>query len=198
MEEKETIVSEIRNLELKKKLRVLWLAKAIGKMYMRLGDYLYRNGLISEIVDVDVLTGLYNKNFFDRWVPKILSQAKRARVVVTFVNFDLNDLKKKNDTEGHLAGNYMLKVFAKYLSGGFRDSDVVFRVGGDEFVAVLWSCDTELAIKKVETIKVSLEKKGVYFSYGVVDSEKYDSLSRLVSEADALMYEMKREMKAKN
>ena len=191
------VIEDLRHQEIQKTVKVKWLARWVSRLYVKFGEYLYQKGFISQIVDVDSLTGAYNRNFFERWVPKLLAQSRRSGVQLAFVNFDVNDLKKTNDSEGHNAGNILLRRFVRVLSRGLRESDLIFRVGGDEFVAILWSCDATLAQKKIEKIKTKLEKKKVYFSFGVVEAETKKSLTMMVNEADELMYEMKRKMKGK-
>ncbi len=195
--ETNNLIDNLKHEAVRKHVKFLWLAKLLTKIYLRIGEYLFKNGLISDVVDVDVLTGLYNRNFFERWSPKLVAQAKRSGVVISLINFDLNDLKKTNDTKGHEAGNKMLRKFARKVTKKIRESDLLCRIGGDEFVAVMWACDTEKAIVKIEKVVKILRKEKIYFSYGVVDSSSGLGLSEMISEADKLMYTMKREMKRK-
>lgn len=189
-------VEMVRDEEMKRKVRVGFLARAINKFYVSLGEALYNRGFVSEVADSDALTGLFNRNFFDRWMKKVLSQANRSKTVLSFVYMDVNDLKKKNDKFGHKAGDRMLKDFAKAVTKGFRLSDLIFRLGGDEFVAVLWSCDRETAERKTKLIQEKLRKrKKIHFSFGIAESAGSSSLQEIVEEADRLMYEMKKEMK---
>jgi diguanylate cyclase (GGDEF)-like protein len=198
MEDQMNPVEAIRHEEMKKTVRVGFVAKAINKFYISLGDYLYRKGFVSEIADSDSLTGFFNKNFFDRWTPKVLSQANRSGTTLSFVYMDMNDLKKVNDTLGHKEGDKMLRIFARAVTKGFRLSDLIFRLGGDEFLAVLWSCNKEVAEKKTKKIQDKLaKKKNIHFSFGVAESKGKPRLEEIVQEADRLMYEMKREMKGK-
>lgn len=161
-------VEIVRHAEMVKKVKMGWLARLINNFYLSLGQRLYEQGYVSEMADTDALTGLYNRNFFDHWMSKILAQANRSGVTLAFVYMDVNDLKKVNDQEGHNKGDLMLRRYSKALVKGYRISDLLFRIGGDEFVAVLWGCSKELAVKKTAAIQKKLAiKKGIHFSFGV-------------------------------
>lgn len=195
MENTVSPIDQLRHEELKEKVKVDFIARLLRKFYTTFGEFLYNGGYISEITDSDSLTGLYNRNFFERWVSKVLAQASRNKIALSFVYVDVNGLKQVNDFQGHKAGDKLLKTFSKRLASELRDSDLAFRLGGDEFAIILWSCDKENATKKILAVREKLEKDNIRFSFGIVEAKGRVAVKGIIKEADALMYEMKREMK---
>lgn len=162
------------------------------KVMSSLAGYFYRGGYLSEYVDVDTLTGLYNRNFFERWHPKIVSQAERAGVDLVVVSIDVNGLKKTNDRSGHAAGDKMIKSLARLFLKTVRDSDLVIRMGGDEFLLILWNSQLEGAEKMLGRVLEKAEEKELSFSYGLALAEKGKNIMGKIEEADAKMYLMKK------
>lgn len=108
---------------------------------------------------VDSLTGLYNRRLFIFQAQKKLSAAKRNRLAYAVLFVDLDRFKTINDTLGHRIGDLLLKEVANRLSTSTRESDVVARFGGDEFVVMLSELATEKNITPiVEKIINSISK----------------------------------------
>ena len=193
--EDENIVEQIRINRLSKIYGFRFLASGVNGLMQSMAKMLYKQGYLSEMTDTDKLTGLFNRNFYERWVEVILAQAERVSIPVSFVMIDMNLLKKTNDTEGHAAGDRMLKKLARSLTAHARKSDVAIRLGGDEFLLILWDCDMTNASKVMEKQLISLEKRDVSFGYGISEWHKGRKLAKVIKEADGLMYEMKRASK---
>jgi diguanylate cyclase (GGDEF)-like protein len=85
----------------------------------------------------DSLTGLYNRRFFDEALAQNIEAARRYGRELSLVLFDLDKFKQVNDTCGHLAGDEVLKNFARLLQETVRKADIVCRIGGDEFAVIL-------------------------------------------------------------
>lgn len=146
----------------------------------------------------DALTGLYNRTYLN----KILAKSENledARVAV-FI-FDIDKLKVINDTYGHAEGDRHIQAFAEILKKSFRNNDVVARIGGDEFIAVVTNSDVDLLAKIEERIKtlVNLHNEtkldpnlNLEVSLGYA-SQKYpeDTIEVLMKRADRRMYEQK-------
>lgn len=103
----------------------------------------------------DALTKLYNRNYFEEEMKRL---DKRRAGSVAVVVFDLDGLKMVNDTLGHGQGDRMLAVAAQILSAAFRAGDVVARIGGDEFAALLEEASEELLGQIRERIRLSTEQ----------------------------------------
>ena len=90
-------------------------------------------------IDVDPLTETLNRRGFERELTRSLAYVKRYAVSAALVYLDLDDFKPVNDRHGHAAGDAVLKAIAATLVRHVRASDVVARIGGDEFVVLLWN-----------------------------------------------------------
>lgn len=154
----------------------------------------------------DELTGLLNRRYFEDLAHQMVTQAERYDEEFCLVVFDINGLKQINDTFGHPMGDAYIQEFAKALKGIFRDSDLLGRYGGDEFVGMFKSMECEMVksriLEVIETLKgnpieAGLDKIFISFSYGVAcypnDGNTYE---KLVSVADGLMYEYKKKWKS--
>jgi len=167
-----------------------------------------RKRLISELRNLslrDDLTGLYNRRGFFAVAEQQWKMAKRSKTGLLLILADLDGMKQINDTFGHKEGDLALKNAAAVLKDTFRESDVIGRIGGDEFAVVVIE-DSKVG---AEIISVRLQDNldaynakriGRYelsVSIGVArcDPESPCFLDKLMSEADALMYEQKRTRK---
>ena len=112
---------------------------------------------------------------------------------------DLDNFKIYNDTFGHLEGDQLLKDFSRMLTDKFRETDVVCRYAGDEFVVVLPDTDLEGAIQVAEKIKAEIEnypsKLKVSISQGIAQYAQDMSPHDLVLKADQALYQAKHEGK---
>jgi len=153
----------------------------------------------------DELTGIYNRRGFYVLATQALRLAQRGKEPFSILFLDMDGLKIVNDTLGHETGSALLKEMASILSKQFRETDVVGRLGGDEFVmagnAVL--AEMERAVERLKTAVNSANATGdrsykLSYSHGVVtaDLSKTESLDDLLSAADKLMYQVKREKRA--
>ncbi len=146
----------------------------------------------------DELTGLTNRRGFDAIAEHTIAMCRRVGEPATLLYFDLDEFKEINDSLGHAAGDRVLRSFSHHLNSTFRDSDVVARVGGDEFCVLLTSATTEDVQRPLSLLKGRLRTRGgepsVAFSVGVAsyDPSRHQSVQALVNEADMQMYRHKR------
>jgi photoactive yellow protein len=94
----------------------------------------------------DPLTGLYNRRHFDEVLALEIRRARRVRGPITLLSMDLDGFKTINDRFGHQAGDSVLAAFAGTMTATLRASDLYFRVGGDEFCAILPGTELRSAI----------------------------------------------------
>lgn len=85
----------------------------------------------------DVLTGLYNRRYFEESVEKEVQRAKRQKTPFSVIGIDLDHLKQINDTYGHSYGDLAIKTIADILKSNARAIDVPARIGGEEFDVLL-------------------------------------------------------------
>ncbi len=151
----------------------------------------------------DGLTGLFNRDHFNRVVEAEMARSRRYGHPLALVMLDLDFFKAINDTFGHLTGNKVLERVAKVLRKGVRDVDTIGRVGGEEFAIVLPEARSEDAEQVAERIRVALPKShsvqalrdhDVTASFGVADSEdtRVTSAADLFDLADRALYAAKR------
>jgi diguanylate cyclase (GGDEF)-like protein len=152
----------------------------------------------------DALTGLYNLRGFRLLAEQALRMADRADMPFSVLFVDLDDLKRTNDSLGHEAGSAFLVETGHILRAAFRESDVLGRIGGDEFaVAGQFSQNaiTHAAQRITELAAHNNAASGrpidLSFSLGYVTSSSdiHESLDELLAKADQAMYEEKRRRK---
>jgi len=105
----------------------------------------------------DPLTGLYNRRYFEEFIGKEAERAKRYGHPVAFCMMDMNNFKDVNDRYSHMVGDEVLKEISKLLKTNIRESDVLIRYGGDEFLLVMPETNGE-STTVVERISQKLEK----------------------------------------
>ena len=101
----------------------------------------------------DVLTGLYNRAFFETELARMENSREYP---ISIIVADLDNLKMTNDVQGHAAGDELLKRTAQVLRAAFRGSDVLCRIGGDEFAMLLPGADDATAVQGIMRIRAQL------------------------------------------
>lgn len=152
----------------------------------------------------DELTQVYNRRGFYMLAEQSLYLAQRSSAPFSVLFVDLDDLKRINDSLGHDVGSSFLYEVARLLKKSFRKSDVIGRIGGDEFVVAGESSRTAI-LRAVERMNQAVEAWNAQpnrayrlsFSYGIVTSDggKDESLEDLLDKADQGMYAAKRHKK---
>lgn len=140
----------------------------------------------------DVLTGAGSRRLWERTLEVEEQRCARYGHPACVVAIDLDGLKQENDTHGHRAGDDLLRAAATALVKASRATDLVARVGGDEF-AIL-AVDTDLATGRVlvERLAHALKRAGVRASLGLAERTSEHGLDAAWSEADRRMYATKR------
>ena len=92
---------------------------------------------IQRLALTDQLTGVGNRNQFDRWLDEALNLAEREGNILALIMLDIDDFKEVNDTLGHSAGDVLLENVARVFQDSCHETDLVARVGGDEFAILL-------------------------------------------------------------
>jgi len=110
------------------------------------------NAELRQLSITDPLTRIFNARYLQQWMPHALAAAKRHDRPLTLILVDIDHFKWINDRFGHPAGDYALKELAVLLKNCVRDSDVVARYGGDEFILALSETDVQQARKLADRI----------------------------------------------
>ncbi len=150
--------------------------------------------------DIDPLTELPNRRAFERELARSLAYVKRHGTPAALLYLDLDDFKRVNDRHGHSAGDALLRAVASVLGRHVRESDVVARIGGDEFALLLWNCDEANAVAKALALEASIGRTtathegvalGAGASVGVAVLLPLDEPAETIARADRAMYARK-------
>ena len=142
---------------------------------------------LREMGIIDSLTGLLNRNCFERTIENLDKNEYRN---VACVYIDANGLHNINNRFGHEAGDNMLKAVAQALQSKFG-SDKTYRIGGDEFVVFTFGESEKQIEDDIESIKNDIEKQGYSISYGVSFSEVSTNAERFIKQAERNMLDNK-------
>ncbi|MFZ9594592.1 MAG: GGDEF domain-containing response regulator [Bdellovibrionia bacterium] len=114
---------------------------------------------LSSLAFLDETTGLYNARYLSCFLDRKISEAKLSGQSFSVLFLDVDGFKQLNESVGHLLGSEILNELGEHLKKQVRHGDVLFRYGGDEFVAVLNSCPSETAQAVAERMRKSVERK---------------------------------------
>ena len=168
-------------------------------------DLLQQKQAMSRLAVHDELTGLFNRRYLLSRMDDELARAERYRSTVACMIIDIDGFKKINDTHGHNIGDEVLKDLSNLLKDFVRETDVVARFGGEEFIILLPETDTQGASAFAERLldnirnfvfakdSVSLRVTG---SIGISSNQAVNvDKHRLLKEADECLYKAKNEGK---
>ena len=146
----------------------------------------------------DRLTGLYNRHYFNDVIRRELARSRRHGGALSVLLIDVDRFKEINDVRGHATGDGVLQFVANYLTACVRESDLVFRWGGDEFLVLLTQADEASAAQKAEELAnrhlpklPGDERLRIDLSVGWATHHSNSEFPKTLAEADARMYEMK-------
>ncbi len=149
---------------------------------------------------LDSLTGLPNRRGFNMLADKTLKDTLREAKPLSAMLLDLDHFKRLNDTRGHLAGDEVLVGFADDLKSCLRQSDIVCRWGGEEFIILLKGSNSQSARRVAEKIRLLAEQHTyvlgaeplqVTVSIGLTELQPGDTLHSLIARADSALYRAK-------
>jgi diguanylate cyclase (GGDEF)-like protein len=155
-----------------------------------------------KLSQTDDLTKLHNARYLRQYLIAEVKRARRYGSTVAAIFFDLDDFKEVNDQYGHLVGSHILMEMATVILTGVRDTDIVARYGGDEFVVILPEADFEQAALVAERMREKIARHlftggrnlrlRLTASFGVASFPQHaQSPQQLIANADAAMYEAK-------
>jgi diguanylate cyclase (GGDEF)-like protein len=150
----------------------------------------------SKLIATDHLTGLNNRGAFENYLEHIKTKNRRDEILTAAI-FDLDNLKQFNDKHGHLTGDEVLKTFSQALMDSFNHRTFLARIGGDEFIALMY-------VKSKEDLKPNFESLGniidkinerndlpddIQYSYGyAIYQSSFVSVKDFIDQVDKNMY----------
>jgi diguanylate cyclase (GGDEF)-like protein len=147
--------------------------------------------------DHDPLAPVYNRRAFMRETSRVIAMVRRHEVEAALIFFDLNGFKEINDNHGHAAGDSVLRSIGETLIKHTRETDIVGRIGGDEFGVVLTHLSGDAARAKAESLAAAirterLKHDGVTLevsaAFGMAGLNGQETAERLLARADEAMY----------
>lgn len=147
----------------------------------------------------DALTGLFNRHKFSELLASELASMKLLGNSMGLIMFDIDHFKAINDEHGHNCGDQVLVEVAAAVTGALRQTDVVCRWGGEEFVVLLSAANgvqTETIAEQLRqsiSNTVKLNEQSVTASFGVTEVHQDDTLETMVGRADGALYQAKRQ-----
>ena len=153
---------------------------------------------LEKLAFYDSLTKLYNRRYFDEIIPKLLKIAKRNHKIISIIMLDIDFFKKVNDNYGHLTGDKILQFLSSKLLSLTRESDIVIRFGGEEFIILLPNTEIAGAKKLAEKIRKEIENSVVTtenikftISLGVTEIQMGEKTNKFLKRVDDSLYEAK-------
>jgi diguanylate cyclase len=149
---------------------------------------------------IDVLTGLANRLAFDEQIAAETARCARERVTMSVLLWDIDHFKAINDRHGHRVGDGALREVARCLVRGLRSEDLIARIGGEEFSALLLGAKLEDALARAEQLRVAVEQLKLHVhgtplrltvSCGATEIRPTDTVESLFDRADKALYRAK-------
>jgi diguanylate cyclase (GGDEF)-like protein len=157
--------------------------------------------LLERLADEDSLAPIANRRAFVRELSRMIAFTRRYGPPSSVIYFDVNGMKQVNDTHGHPAGDATLRHVAEILCANVRSSDIVGRLGGDEFGVILAQTNQEQAAAKAVALSEAIGatplrwgkiKIPISAAYGVYSFTGSDNAQVAIEAADKAMYTQKR------
>jgi len=165
-----------------------------------------KTAALRELAVTDPLTKLYNRRYFSEISTRIFELSERERSELSVMMLDIDKFKSINDTYGHQVGDQVIITLAKIINGIKRESDIVCRYGGEEFIILLPKTSKAGALDLAQRIRVAIEEHEIILenkdetvkftvSLGVAELEytKDNEIEDVIRRADNAMYIAKRE-----
>ncbi len=178
------------------------------ELLLKTGNILKRNKQLAALASEasrDSLTGLYNRRYMEYALKREMMDAASSELPLSVIMLDVDHFKSYNDTNGHPAGDVVLKSLGKILTATLRQSDIITRYGGEEFLVILPRTGPEGVVRVMEKIRLAVEEYPfpngesqpggrLTVSLGAACFPEHASdAAKLVDLADKALYRAKRE-----
>jgi diguanylate cyclase (GGDEF)-like protein len=175
-------------------------AATIASLTGRLVRAQRRIALLEAHADTDFLLDILNRRGFERELGRSIAYVKRYDASAALLVVDVDRLKPINDGLGHAAGDHLLRSVVAVLTANIRSSDMLGRLGGDEFGILLWNLDVKKARAKAAALERTVEKTACEYrgrrlspavSIGVTALGGDEAVAQVLERADQAMYARK-------
>ncbi len=166
-----------------------------------IADLKNAESMLVEMATRDSLTGLLNRRETLRRIGQEHSRASRLSEPLTVVMIDIDRFKEINDSNGHAAGDDVLRQLSRKIREVVRDYDIVCRYGGEEFLVVTPEADVKISRAVAERLRCAVEEMAITvgdgsairftISAGIAQWEEGESIEQLIARADAALYRAK-------
>ena len=179
------------------------LIKTNNVLLERSKELMDLNDEFKKLSVTDSLTGLFNRRYFEETLAREMEVSKRHGDTNSLLVLDIDHFKKVNDNYGHMHGDTVIKMIATVMKGRLRESDVLCRIGGEEFVVICRRAGKEDAVELAEDIRKTVEEQitntgkdedKVTISIGVVTVTKDNMdahVEDIFKQADIALYHRK-------
>ena len=153
--------------------------------------------LLKEQSVTDILTGLYNRSLLQSSLENAIHQSDRSNTEMAILMLDIDHFKTINDRFGHDVGDSVLKSTGEFLNDFFRTSDIVFRIGGEEFLTLIYNTDKVGAISVAEKLRHEFEQlplvnnHNITLSIGVASLQSDMDWKQWMKQGDDNLYKAK-------
>jgi len=172
------------------KATIRWLRSELAKALKQIEE-------LQASAETDFLLGVFNRRGFERELDRAVAYIKRYHASGALIVLDVDRLKPVNDVFGHAAGDQVLKAVVATLSHQVRASDVIGRLGGDEFGLLLWNLNETDARAKAALLEQAIDQLSFVFggrtvsagaSAGIAILDSHAEARKALEEADRAMY----------
>lgn len=173
----------------------IFLTSLFGYIFSKTVSEKYR--LLEELAIKDSLTGAGNRRALTNKIDEIVAIGKRDKSPVSLIMLDIDNFKAINDAYGHAIGDDVIVNIANILDNRIRETDALYRYGGEEFVIIPLNIGLELSTKVAENIRLLVEssnlipKKAVTISLGVAEYKLGEAGEQWLKRADKALYQAK-------
>jgi len=165
--------------------------------YIKCQKYKRKNKKLHQKSICDPMTDLYNYEHFE-------SRLKKEELPYTLMMLDIDNFKKINDHYGHQVGDEVIKYLSKRLKNNLKNTDIICRYGGDEFIIALLNCDINKSNDIAKKIKTKINNKyktknndliNITTSIGIYEPDSKDTIRSMVYKVDQALYQAKDNVK---
>lgn len=175
---------------------ISFLIDSYNQMLAKLNNQITIN---RELSYIDFLTGIKNRKAYEESIEKSVSLYRRYGTTFSLAIFDADDFKKINDNYGHSFGDIVLKSISNVLQSNIRNGDMLFRIGGEEFIVIFPSTNIEKSKQAIEKIRKSIglnlnlnRKVNITLSIGLTEMTSQDCKDSIFKRVDHFLYASKK------